>query len=112
MDEKKYRIDELPSAWNWYYKLSRWEKIKLFFRSDIPYFCDKVYYKITGNRDRVLRRAVTRGVDTLWWARWEREQAKSGQDGKPDKGNDGLDGLAVAIFVLFALLFSIFTKSC
>ncbi len=48
MDEKKYRIDELPSAWNWYYKLSRWEKIKLFFRSDIPYFCDKVYYKITG----------------------------------------------------------------
>lgn len=48
MDEKKYRPDELPSAWNWYYKLSRWQKIKLFFIADIPYFCDKVYYKLTG----------------------------------------------------------------
>lgn len=61
-------------------------------------------------RDRVLRRAVTRGVDTLWWAKLEREKKKDADsEQEPDLS---LNGLGVAMFVLFALLFSIITKSC
>ena len=41
-------IAKLPSAWGWYHKLSRWQKIKLWFMADIPLFFDRWCYKITG----------------------------------------------------------------
>lgn len=62
--------------------------------------------------NRVLRRAVTRGVDTIWWAKLEQDKKKMLEESEQEGENGELNGLAVAMFVLFSMIFAMLTESC
>jgi len=42
--------EKLPNAFDIFpfTNLTRWQKFKLWMFADVPYFFDKVYYKLTG----------------------------------------------------------------
>lgn len=61
-------------------------------------------------RNRVLRRAVTRGVDTFYWGIGRKQKPKQEQGQRKTWGED--DALAIISFALMMFLVSMILKSC
>jgi len=62
-------------------------------------------------RNRVLRRAVTRGVDTFYWG-VSRNKKQEPEEQKQKKAWGEDDALAIISFALMMFLVSMILKSC
>ncbi len=61
-------------------------------------------------RNRVLRRAVTRGVDTFYWGVGRKQKPKQEQKQNKTWGED--DALTILSFTLMMFLVVMILKSC
>lgn len=61
-------------------------------------------------RNRVLRRAVTRGVDTFYWGVGRKQKPKQEQKQNKTWGED--DALTIISFTLMMFLVGMILKSC